>query len=289
MNKNLIGTGVALATPLNSDFSIDWEGLEKLINHTIAGKVDYLVVMGTTGESPVFTWNEMLDILEFVFDKANDRIPIVFGVGGNDTEVVVRKSQDVKRFNLEAVLSVCPYYNKPSQKGIIRHFSMIADASEYPVILYNVPHRTVTNIEASTTLELAKHPNIVATKEASGDLKQAEEIIRNSPNDFLTLSGEDSNVLSMIEIGGNGVISVAANLIPGDFSHMVRLALDHEYKKASEINHKLKNIYDLLSKEGNPTSLKAGLEAISLCERTVKPPLYDASEELFNEFKSLLA
>lgn len=288
MSERLKGTGVALATPMNKDYTVDWSSLHTLIDHTINGGVEYLVIMGTTGESPVFTWKEMLEILDFSLEKVDHRVPVVFGVGGNDTEVVVNKSKDVKSFNLEAVLSVCPYYNNPSQNGIIRHFNMIADASEFPVILYNVPGRTVTNMEAETTLTLSRHSNIVAIKEASGDLGQAEMIIQNTPDDFLVLSGNDENSMVMIELGADGVISVIANLLPKNFSEMIRKALHQDYHEATELNNHLKPFYDLLSREGNPVSLKAGLEAMGLCARTVKPPLYDATQELFEAFHELL-
>jgi len=288
MTKELIGTGTALATPMNKDYSVDWKSLENLINHTINGGANYLVVLGTTGESPVFTWKEMLEILEFAFEKVNNRVPIVFGVGGNDTEVVVKKSKDVKSFDLSAVLSVCPYYNKPSQKGILRHFNMIADASEFPVILYNVPARTVTNIEAETSIELSGHKNIVAIKEAHEDMIQAKSIIDNSSDDFLILSGNDHNALEMIQLGGNGIISVASNLIPKEFCTMIKLGLAGKLDEAINIDNNLKNIYKLLSAEGNPVSLKAGLEAIKICERTVKPPLYNGSDSLLSEFKKVL-
>jgi 4-hydroxy-tetrahydrodipicolinate synthase len=265
---------------MNEDYTVDWSGFEKLIEHTLAGGVDYAVVMGTTGESPVFTWKEMLEILAFASEKINGRVPIVFGVGGNDTEVVVRKSKDVKSFNLAAVLSVCPYYNKPSQKGILRHFNMIADASEFPVILYNVPSRTAVNMEAETTIELARHPNIHAIKEASVDANQIEMNIMNTPDDFMVLSGDDGNTLLLIELGGKGVISVAANIIPRPFTDMVNHSLNGHFHEAKLINDELAGVYAMLSMEGNPVSLKAGLEAYGICRRTVKPPLYDASDNL---------
>lgn len=290
MNREskFIGTGVALATPLNSDYTVDYPSLKKLIDHTIDGGVDYLVVQGTTGESPVFSWSEKLDILSFIQDHIDGKTPIVFGLGGNNTFDLIEKSKDLEGFKLDAILSASPYYNKPSQKGILRHYHMLADSFTHPIILYNVPSRTASNVEAETTLELAKHENIIAMKEASGNLKQCNKIISNKSDNFLLLSGDDGLAFDMIKQGAEGVISVIANLLPTQFSKMINAVLRGDYETASSLNHDLKVAYELSVKEGNPSSLKAGLESINICARTVKPPLFEASDELIREWKNYL-
>lgn len=286
--RQLGGVGVALTTPLNDDYSIDFPSLEELVDHVIEGGVDYLVVQGTTGETPVFTWKEKLQILDFVLAKNNGRKAIVFGLGGNNTFDLVEKSRDLKDFGIDAILSVSPYYNKPSQKGIIRHYDMIANASPHPVILYNVPARTSSNMRAETTLNLAGHPNIIGMKEASGDMEQCRQIANQRPEDFTLLSGDDTHTLNLIKSGADGVISVVANLVPDKFCKMIRAALDRDMKNAEKLNDELNIIYQLSVKEGNPSSIKAGLEAIGIGSRRVKPPLYDASDKLIEEWKQYL-
>lgn len=286
MDNKFIGTGVALATPLNTDYTVDYDSLTKLLDHTIDGGVDYLVVQGTTGESPVFSWSEKLDILSKVIDHVNGALPIVFGLGGNNTFDLIEKSKDLKAFKIDAILSTSPYYSKPSQQGIIRHYQMLADAFLAPIILYNVPARTASNVEAATTLELAKHENIIAMKEASGDMDQCKTIIDQKPDDFLLLSGDDGLAFDLIKKGAEGVISVIANLLPSQFTEMVNNTLKGDYAKASSQSQALKKAIDLSMKEGNPSSLKAGLEAAGICSRTVKPPLFDGSDELVEEWRN---
>lgn len=285
MSTKLVGTGVALATPMRQDYTVDYDSLEKLIKHTIENGVDYLVVLGTTGEAPVISWKEKLNILEFTFKVAGNSKPIVFGLGGNDTYGLIEKAKDLQQYELEAILSASPYYSKPSQQGIIRHYELLADAFTAPIILYNVPARTASNIEASTTLALAEHPNIVAMKEASGNLDQVQNIANDMPADFLLLSGDDATTLDTLKMGGKGIISVVANLLPKEFSDMVRLGLQGNYNEAGLLDNKLKKAYELLSREGNPTSLKAGLEVLNIGSRIVKPPLFDASEALIKEWE----
>ena len=282
------GVGVALVTPLNSDYSIDYHGLEKVVNHVIEGGVDYLVVQGTTGESPVFSWREKLSILEFILDKANDRVPTVFGLGGNNTFDLIEKSKDLEQLPLTAILSASPYYSRPSQEGIIRHFQLLADAFPHPIILYNVPARTASNMEAQTTLSLAEHPNIIAMKEASADLQQCKEIMEHQPDDFTFLSGEDSITYELLVQGASGVISVIGNLYPGPFAEMVHTAMKKDLEGAELLNDALREIYQLASEEGNPSSIKAGLEAKGICKRTVKPPLFDASDALVQAWSKLM-
>ena len=285
MKAELKGTGVALATPMNTDFTVDYPSLDKLINHIIDGNADYIVVQGTTGESPVFSWDEKLEILKFVLNHLKSSKPVVFGLGGNNTFDLIEKSKDLKDFDLAAILSASPYYNKPSQEGIIRHYQMLADKFPHPIILYNVPSRTASNMEASTTLELAKHKNILGIKEASGDLDQCREIADNRPDDFMLISGDDGLAYEIIKMGGEGVISVIGNLMPSEYTMMVNTALKGNYKTAGKLNDDLSIVYDMLSEEGNPSSLKAGLEAIGICTRTVKPPLFNASESMVEKWK----
>ncbi|MEO1253493.1 MAG: 4-hydroxy-tetrahydrodipicolinate synthase [Bacteroidota bacterium] len=284
----LRGTGVALATPLNEDYSIDFDSLKKLLDHIVAGWADYLVVQGTTGESPVFSWGEKLDLLRFTFDHVGDKLPIVFGLGGNNTYDLMEKSKDLKSFDLAAILSASPYYNKPSQEGIIRHYQMLADVYPHPIILYNVPARTASDVEAETTLKLAEHDNIIAMKEASGDIAKCKQIIKNRPEGFMLLSGDDSLAIDIIAMGGEGVISVIGNIMPSAFTSMINSALAGNLEEAKIKNEELKPIYNLLTEEGNPSSLKASLEAMGIGKRTVKPPLFDGSDELVKKWKALL-
>ncbi|WP_462249929.1 4-hydroxy-tetrahydrodipicolinate synthase [Ekhidna sp.] len=286
MKEELKGTGVALATPMNSDYSVDYQALGNLVDYIIDGNADYLVIQGTTGESPVFSWNEKLDILRFVFKHVDGRKPIVFGLGGNNTLDLIEKSKDLAEFDLLAILSVSPYYNKPSQEGIFRHYTMLADAYPHPIILYNVPARTASNVDAITTVELGKHPNIIAMKEASGDLSQCKEILEKRTDDLMLLSGDDALAHDIIKMGGEGVISVIGNIMPTEFTDMVNSALAGEFEKSATLNSNLKVAYKMLSEEGNPSSLKAGLESIGIGLRTVKPPLFDASDRMVNKWKS---
>lgn len=282
--KELRGVGVALATPLNEDYSIDYAGLERLVNH-VNRHTDYLVVLGTTGESPVFTWKEKLRILEFVIKTNDARKPVVFGLGGNDTFDLISKSKELKDYPLAAILSASPYYSRPSQEGIIRHFEMLGDEYPHPIILYNVPARTASNMEADTTLKLAEHPNIVAMKEASCDLRQCKEIIDNQPDDFVFLSGDDAFTLELLKSGAHGVISVVANALPSQFSEMVQAGLSGRLEEATELNKALQNAYELASAEGNPSSIKGALEVLNICRRKVKPPLFNASDQLIEQWK----
>lgn len=281
------GTGVALATPLNEDYTIAFDSLEKLLEHTIAGNVDYLVVMGTTAESPVFSWSEKLRVLEFILEKNAGRKPIVFGLGGNYTHDLIEKSKDLKTYPIDAILSVSPYYSRPSQKGLIRHFNLLADAFPKPIILYNVPARTASNVAANTTLALAEHQNIIAMKDASADMEQAKTIVDNKPDNFLLLSGDDPSALDLIKLGASGVISVIANILSQAFTDMINDALKGD-AVAKGKNEALTEAYRLLSLEGNPASLKTGLEVLGICGDTVKPPLMEGSKELKDAWRRYL-
>jgi 4-hydroxy-tetrahydrodipicolinate synthase len=288
MKAELKGTGVALATPMNTDYSVDYPSLGRLLEHIVNGNADYIVVQGTTGESPVFSWEEKLEILRFVFKHLDGRKPVVFGLGGNNTFDLIEKSKDLKGFGLTAILSASPYYNKPSQEGIIRHYQMLADAFPHPIILYNVPSRTASNIKAETTIKLAKHPNIIAVKEASGDLTQCQVIADKRLEGFMLLSGDDGLAYDIIKMGGEGVISVIGNIMPQAFTNMINATISRDFDKAERLNQELEIVYKMLSEEGNPSSLKAGLEALEICKRTVKPPLFDASDGLVAKWRGYL-
>tara|TARA_B100000809_G_scaffold13182_1_gene12019 strand:- start:307 stop:1179 length:873 start_codon:yes stop_codon:yes gene_type:complete len=288
MNK-IKGTGVALITPFNEDFSIDYASLEKLINHQIDGGVDYLVVMGTTGESVVLSKQEKKQVVNFCKKVNNARLPIVLGVGSNNTFALVEEIKSTDFDGIDAVLSVSPYYNKPSQDGIYLHYKMIAEVCPLPIILYNVPGRTASNITAETTLRLANDfENIVAVKEASGDLQQIAEIIEKRPSDFLVLSGDDGLTPKMIEMGGDGVIAVIGQSHPQIFSDMVRAALKADFEKANLLHEKLNPIYEPLYIDGNPAGIKATLNIMGICKNILRPPLVGVTEETYNNLKRFI-
>ena len=283
------GTGVALVTPFNNDKSVDYEGLENLLNHVINGGVDYLVLMGTTGESTTLSKTERMEVVDFCKKINNGRLPIVLGIGGNNTMQVVA---DIKAANLEnvaAILSVSPAYNKPSQEGIYQHYKMISESSPLPIIVYNVPGRTSSNISAATTVRLATDfKNIVGVKEASGDMDQIMKILKNKPADFVVLSGDDGLTLPMIHMGAEGVISVIGQSHPKDFSDMVSFGLSGNKKLANQIHYKLYDFYRPLYAEGNPVGVKACLEMLGICKAVVRLPLVEASNTIKNELKKLL-
>lgn len=286
MIEKFKGTGVALASPMNENLSLDFDGLSKLIDHVIDGGVDYLVLLGTTGESPTISWGEQLKMLDFCIDKLKGSIPLVFGLGGNNTSSLLDKLDELKDHKIDAILSASPAYSKPSQEGIFAHYTTLAIQSDFPIILYNVPHRTASNITAQTTLQLAEHPNIIGIKEASGDLRQCGEIAKNRPNGFLLISGDDALTLPIISLGGDGVISVLANAYPEPFCEMVNMVLANDLKKAADVNNKLSALYELAGKEGNPSSIKAALASMNICKTCVRLPLVPATPELVEEFRN---
>lgn len=287
MNK-LRGTGVALITPFSSNFQIDFEGLAKLLHFNISEGVDYLVINGTTAESATTTTEEKTEILNFVRQRVNDAVPLVYGLGGNSTQHVLQAIEKTDFAGITALLSVSPYYNKPSQQGIYQHFMQIADTAPVPVILYNVPGRTATNITADTTLRLAKHENIIGVKEASGNLEQCMQIAKNKPAGFMLISGDDMLTVPMLTFGAEGVISVLANAFPGKFSRMVRLGLEHDYQEASRILFELIDLNPLMYEESNPVGVKAVLEMFGICGPTVRLPLVEASASLKDKLQKLL-
>lgn len=284
------GTGVAIVTPFNSDKSVDYNSLEKLVNHLIENGIDYLVVQGTTGESVTLTQNEKKETLAFIQKVNNGRLPIVLGIGGNCTATVVDAFQSTDLTGVDAILSVSPYYNKPTQEGIYQHYKAIAEVSTLPIILYNVPGRTSSNILPETTLRLARNfDNIIAVKEASGSLEQCMEIIDNKPEGFLVISGDDAITLPFVASGGDGVISVIANAFPKGFSDMVNSALNHDIKIAQEIHYKYFEMIHYLFVEGNPAGVKAALKVLGITNDSVRLPLVNVSDKTNNKIKELIA
>ena len=279
MNK-IKGLGVAMVTPFKSDLSIDFEALRKLTNYLIDNGVDYLVVMGTTGESVTLSNDEKQKVLEIVKEVNNGRLPIVFGAGSNNTAQLVDSLKTLDLNRVDAILSVAPYYNKPTQEGLFRHFTEVANASPVPVVLYNVPGRTSSNILPPTILKLADHPNIVAVKEASGSFDQFMEIIGNKPNDFLCISGDDGITLPFIAAGGDGLISVVGNAYPRLTSDMVHAALQDSLPKARKLHYRLLPLIPLLFKEGNPAGVKEIMKMMEICQNEVRLPLVPVSAEL---------
>lgn len=271
---DLKGMGVALVTPFKADKSIDWEAFGNLLDYQIYNGVDYFVVLGTTSENPTLEPEERDEIRRFVTERVDGRIPLVLGVGGNNTAGVVRELQSLDLHPYSAILSVVPFYNKPSQEGIYQHYAAIATASPLPVILYNVPGRTGVNMSAQTTLSLAANfPNIVGIKEASGNMAQVDEIIKHKSSDFMVISGDDAVTFPLITLGAVGVISVIGNAFPREFSRMVRLALNGEYDAARTIHHRFNDLFGLLFVDGNPAGVKCVLNAKGLCENELRLPL----------------
>lgn len=289
MNTKFYGTGVALVTPFQEDLSVDFPAFERLLEHTISGGVDYLVVMGTTGESATVTKAERKKILNFVREYNAGRLPIVYGIGGNNTSALLDTIQETDFRDVDAILSVSPYYNKPTQRGIMAHYETIANASPVPVILYNVPGRTASNLTAASTLVLAQHKNIIGVKEASGDMSQGIEIARDKPADFLFLAGDDMLTVPMTTFGAKGVISVIANALPQLFTRMVNEALTGNYTQAMPYLFQLSRINDLMYEEGNPVGVKSALKSLGICEDRVRLPLVSASDSLTDRIKQTLA
>ncbi len=275
------GSGVALVTPFRNDNTVDYDALEKLINHVIDGGVNYIVALGTTAETPTLSEQEKQEILAFILDRSAGRVPVVCGIGGNDTAAIIRQLTTWDLEGVAGILSVAPYYNKPTQEGIYQHFKAIASATDKPVILYNVPGRTSSNILPETVLRLASDfKNIVAVKEASGNLAQCMEIVQGKLEHFAILSGDDDLVLSQIAIGMEGVISVAANCYTRDFTQMVQYALDNRFPEARALHYKLLQGIRLLFAEGNPAGVKCALNTYGICSSNVRLPLVPVSNGL---------
>jgi 4-hydroxy-tetrahydrodipicolinate synthase len=284
----LSGVGVAIITPFSQDFSVDYASLEKLIDHVINCKVNYIVTLGTTGETATLTEEEKVEILKFTYEKVNDRVPVVVGIGGNNTAQVIDQLQTWPLENAAAILSVSPYYNKPSQEGIYQHYAAIARSTQKKIILYNVPGRTMSNITAETTLRLANDfENIIGTKEASGNMVQCMHLVKNRPEGFLLISGDDHVTLPLIACGFDGVISVAANSFAAEFSLLVHQALSGDFEEARKLQSKLLVRMDLLFAENNPAGVKAFCAEMGLCQNVLRLPLVPLSEKYMEQVKTV--
>jgi len=275
------GTGVAIITPFHDSGNIDFGSFEKIIEHTIKGGINYIVALGTTGESVTLSRDEKVAVLEFVTETVNKRVPVVAGLGGNSTQEVINTIKATSFDGIDAILSVCPYYNKPQQKGLYNHYKAIAGSCPVPVILYNVPGRTSMNISAETTLKLASDfSNIIGIKEASGNLLQCMDILKDRPQGFLVISGDDALTLPMMALGADGVISVVANAFPQQFSEMVNLCLKGKFSKARNLHFDLLRFTNALFLDGNPSGVKAAMEIIGLCKSNVRLPLVKVNKNV---------
>lgn len=277
MNNKFRGLGVAMVTPFTTNGEVDIAGLVKLTNHLIDGDVNYLVVMGTTGENPTLDESEQRKILDIVLETNNKRLPVVFGMGGNYTQALCAKIEKYNLDGVDAILSASPYYNKPNQNGIFNHYKAVSESTELPLIIYNVPGRTGSNISVETTLKLAEIKNIIATKEASGNFNQCMDIIKNKPAEFMVISGDDSYTLPFISCGMDGVISVIGNALPKPFSKMVNLALKGETEEARIIHYQLLDLMNTIFEDGSPGGIKVILEKLAVCGPTMRAPLYSPS------------
>lgn len=279
--QSLIGTGVALVTPFNEDFSIDTEALKRIVNFSVDGGVEYLVVLGTTAENATLSPEEKELVIRTVIDANKDRLPLVLGVGGNDTLKIVKelKTRDLSPF--VAILSVSPYYNKPTQEGIYQHFKAIAEASPIPVIIYNVPGRTSSNMLPKTVLRLANDfKNIVGIKEAIGDMAQVMQLLKDKPKDFHVISGDDMTALATVLAGGSGVISVIGQGFPRDFSEMIRLGLNRKVDEAYKLQYLLSDCIDMIFEQGNPAGIKQVIQSLGIADNTVRLPLVKVDDSL---------
>ncbi len=288
-NFTLKGMGVALVTPFKTDKTIDYDALGRIIDYIIDGDADFIVVLGTTGETPTLFAEEKQAIRGFAVEHTRGRVPLVLGVGGNSTIGVVRELHTIPLEGFSAILSVVPYYNKPSQEGIYAHYREIAANSPLPVILYNVPGRTGVNMTAATTLRLAREHNIIGVKEASGNFVQIEEIIKNKPEDLTVISGDDGITYPLMTLGAKGVISVIGNAFPKEFGRMVRLCLDGKFAEALPIHFKFTELFNLLFVDGNPAGVKCTLNALGLCENELRLPLVPTRLSTNEQIHKLLA
>ena len=289
--KNILrGTGVALITPFRKNLEVDYDALENLINHIIESGVEYLVTLGTTGETPTLSKTEMADIVNFTFDKANDRVPVVVGIGGNNTSELLKNLELFSLDKAAAILSSSPNYNKPSQEGLFQHYKIFSEAAPKPVILYNVPGRTGSNITAETTIRLAREcENISGIKEASGIMVQCMHILKNRPAEFLVVSGDDHIALPLIACGMDGVISVAANCFAKDFSELIRLSLAQKFDEADKLQYKLLEGIDLLFVENNPAGVKCFMAEMKMIENVLRLPLVPLSAPFQQKVKEFIS
>ena len=289
LRSQLSGTGVALITPFKQNSQVDFDALGKVIDYVIDGGVNYLITLGTTGETPTISKQEKFDIIHYTNEKVNGRVPIIVGIGGNNTAELINDLQSYPLDKAIAVLSASPYYSKPSQEGLFQHYKAVAAASPKPILLYNVPGRTGRNLAASTTIRLAhEEPNIAGIKEATDDMNQCMQILKDRPEDFLVVSGDDALILPQIACGMDGVISVAANAFPKDFSEMIRLCLAGDFAAARKIHYKLLEAYDLLFVENNPAGVKGFLYEQGLIENVLRLPVVPLSKGVQEKVKDFL-
>lgn len=289
MKNKFTGTGVALITPFKNDNSVDYSALKKLVEFQINNGIDYLVILGTTGESVTLNSTERKKIIQTIIEANNNRLPLVLGIGNNNTNQLIEDIKNTDLSSIDAILSVSPFYNKPTQEGIYQHFKAVAKSTQKDIILYNVPHRTGKNIDPKTIIRLANEfDNIIAIKDAAGDMQQTFEILKNKPNGFLVISGDDGLALSSVLAGGSGVISVIGQGMPNEFSKMINLGLEGKNQKAFEIHYNLMNLTDLIFQEGNPAGIKAILNHKGICETQVRLPLIKVSDKLYNNIISEL-
>jgi 4-hydroxy-tetrahydrodipicolinate synthase len=287
--KRFKGTGVAIVTPFKNDTSIDFAALGRVINHVITGGINYIVAMGTTGESVTLTKDEKQAIIAYVVETIDKRVPLVVGIGGNNTQEVINSIRHSDLNGVDGILSVAPYYNKPTQKGIFQHFKAIATCSQLPIILYNVPGRTGSNISSDTCLELAQEcENIIGVKEASGDISQIMRIIKGKPENFALISGDDMMTIPVIASGGVGVISVLANAFPAQCNEIVSYSLKGNFKSAREMQFRMLEIIDLLFIEGNPSGVKAMLNIMNICQNSLRLPLVPVSRTIFTRIQKAM-
>lgn len=289
LREQFRGTGIAIVTPFLEDGTIDWEAYKKLIHFWIENKVEYLVVLGTTGESATIHGEEKQAVFSFVKNEVAGRLPLVAGIGGNDTTEVI---EGFKKFNLEgysAILSVSPYYNKPNQEGLFQHYKALNAATPLPIIMYNVPGRTGMNVSAGTTIRIAREcKNIFATKEASGNFEQVNQIIKYKPAEFMVISGDDPITLSMIAAGAEGLISVVANAYPKEYAEMVRLCMDGKFAEAQQLHYKYTDIIASMFTEGSPSGVKAYLSEMGLCKNTFRMPVWPVSDKHMEKIRELM-
>lgn len=290
MNNPFLGTGIAIVTPYNQDGSVDHEALKKIVNFNVENGTNYIVISGTTGESVTITKQEKKEIIKTVKEANANRLPLVLGIGGNNTAAVIEEINATDLSDFAGILSVSPYYSKPTQEGMYQHFKAIAEACPVPIILYNVPGRTAKNMEPVTVLRLANDfENIVAVKEAGNNLQQYYELLRDKPEDFSIISGDDDLALGVVLAGGAGVISVIGQAFPKEFSKMIQLGLEGKAKEAYNIHYKLMEIVGLIFSENNPAGIKAVLKTLDLCSDKVRLPLVEASSELKNKIESFVS
>jgi 4-hydroxy-tetrahydrodipicolinate synthase len=287
--KKLKGTGVAIVTPFKNDSSIDFAAFGRVVNHVINGGVNYIVVMGTTGESVTLAKDEKKAIICYILEAIDNRVPLVVGIGGNNTQEIINQVRSLDLSGVDAILSVAPYYNKPNQRGIFQHFKAIATWSPIPVIIYNVPGRTGSNISADTCIQLATEcENIVAVKEASGNMEQIMKILKDKPENFSVISGDDLNALPIIAAGGSGLISVLANAFPVQWTEMVSQCLKSNFKAAREIQFRFLEMIELLFIDGSPAGVKAMLNIMNLCQNNLRLPLVPVSRTIYSRIQKAI-